>query len=453
MQGEDDYPGLPQPRRGRAIVAISFGSALVVIDGAIPTVALPTIARELAVSSAVVTNVVTVYQLVLVMLLLPFSALGDRVGHRTLYQWGQGVFMLASAACLLVDQFAGLLLLRAVQAVGAAMVLSVSAAMMRQIYPASHLGTGMGINGVIVSSSAALAPTLGGWIVGNAAWQLVFVVAAPLALLSLVLGRALPDPAPRPHQQVQWLSSGLSALTMLALVGGLQLATHGDVSAGMIVVAAGAALLWLLVRRERQQAAPVLPVDLLAQPAIGLSALASMTSFIAAGTLLLVLPFRLEGVLGYSPAEVGMLLLPYPLTMMVVAPLAGWASDRVAPTKLGVTGLSLVVAGLLLLATMPLARDEWALVWRLMLIALGFGLFLSPNARLLFSRTPRERTAAAGGLVSTSRLFGQTLAAVLVGMLLASGFADGPVPLLLASLLVLVAIGCSLTRYRLRPQR
>src|SRR5687767_14103499 len=195
IQTDPNSPdGLPKPRRFWAIAALSFGTALLVLDGAIPPVALPTIARDLGVRNAVVTNVVTVYQLVLVMLLLPFSSLGDRIGHRRFYQAGQALFLVASALCLLAESFFLLLALRALQAIGAAMALSVSAAMLRQIYPASQLGTGMGVNSVIVASSAALAPTLGGFIVGNAAWQWVFAAAVPFALVSLLLGRALPEP-------------------------------------------------------------------------------------------------------------------------------------------------------------------------------------------------------------------------------------------------------------------
>src|SRR5690606_23596610 len=126
------------------------------------------------VSNAVVTNVVTIYQLVLVMVLLPFASVGDRLGHRVLYQYGQLVFLIASALCLFVGDFIVLLVLRALQALGAGMALSVSAAMLRQIYPARQLGSGMGINSVIVASSGALAPTLGGFIVGHAPWQWVF---------------------------------------------------------------------------------------------------------------------------------------------------------------------------------------------------------------------------------------------------------------------------------------
>ena len=318
--------------------------------------------------------------------------------------------------------------------------------MLRQIYPAKQLGSGMGVNSVIVASASALAPTAGGFIVGHAPWQWVFVAAVPLAFVSLLLGRALPEPV-RKDQPAQWLSGLWSALTMLLLIGGLQLATHENLAIGSVLALAGVLSLLRLVRREQKRTAPVLPVDLLAKPVLGLSALGAVMCFIAAGSLMLSLPFRFEEALGYAPEEVGMLLLPFPLTMLVVAPLAGWMSDRIAPTKLGVTGMVIAVIGLLLLAFMPDRPGEFGIAWRLSLTAAGFGLFFAPNSRLLFGQAPRVRAAAAGGLLSTSRLLGQTMAAVVVGILLASGAGLGPTPLFVACALAVVAALCSMARF------
>ncbi|HLV08221.1 MAG TPA: MFS transporter, partial [Croceibacterium sp.] len=203
-----------------------------------------------------------------------------------------------------------------------------------------------------------------------------------------------------------------------------------------------------LVRRERRRTAPVVPVDLLGKPVIGFSALAAISCFVASGALMLSLPFRLEEAMGYSPEQVGLLLLPFPLTMLVISPLAGWMSDRVAPTKLGVTGMTIAIAGLLLLAMMPDEPGELAIAWRLSLAALGFGLFFAPNSRLLIGQAPKDRAAAAGGLLSTSRLLGQTVAAVVVGILLAGGMGVGPTPLFVACALAVVAALCSLARYK-----
>ena len=439
--------GLPIPRRWWAIVAISFGTALTVIDSAVANVALPTIARDLGVDSGAVTNVVTVYQLVLVMGLLPFASLGERMGSRRLYQRGQMLFIVASGLCLFADNLPLLLGLRAFQAVGAGMVLSVSSAMIRQIYPAARLGTGLGVNSVIVASSYALGPTAGGFIVTHLPWVWVFVAAVPLGLVSLLLGRTLPDPIRR-DTRPEWLSGGWTALTMLLLIGGVQVGTHGSLAAGIAAGVAGLVSAVLLVRREAGRAEPVVPVDLLRRPVIGLSALASLFAFTATAGILLTLPFRLEEVFDYPPQTVGLLVLPWPLTLLVVSPLAGWLSDRVAATKLGVTGMALAIVGLLLLAFMPMDAGAVGIGWRLALSALGFGLFIAPNSRLMIARSPRERAAAAGGMLSTARLLGQTTGAVTGGILLAGGIGTGAAPMLLGCGLAAVAALCSVARFR-----
>jgi DHA2 family multidrug resistance protein-like MFS transporter len=164
--------GLPLPRRLLAIGALSCGTALVIIDGAVATVALPTIAHDLKVDSSAVVAVVTVYQLTLVMLLLPFAGLGDRIGLKRLYQYGQLLFTAATILCFFAKSLPFLLIVRVAQAIGAAAALSVSSALIRQTYPAKQLGRGLGINSVVVSSSAAAAPTIGGLILAIAPWPL-----------------------------------------------------------------------------------------------------------------------------------------------------------------------------------------------------------------------------------------------------------------------------------------
>ncbi|WP_322740119.1 MFS transporter [Sphingomonas sp. S1-29] len=440
--------GLPMPRRVTAIAAISFGTALFVIDGSIANVALPTIARELGVGEGSVVAVVTLYQLVLVMGLLPFAGLGDRVGHRRLYQLGQLVFLLASAASLLVDSFAQLLLVRGGQAIGAGMALSVSAAMLRDIYPARSLGSGLGINSVIVASSNALAPTLGGFIVAQLDWRWVFCAAVPFALVSMLLGRALPAPVPR-KERFDLAGGVWSALTVGLLIGGLELAVHGTLSPlGIGAAIVGLVSAILLYRRERARTRPTVPIDLLAIRVIGLSVLGAIAAFVATSAMVVALPFRFERGMGFSPAEVGLLILPFPLTLLVVAPLAGWLSDRVKPSLLGIAGMTLATAGLLLIGFLPTDAGWPAIAWRLSIAAAGFGLFLAPNSRLIIGEAPRDRAAAAGGLLSTARLLGQTLGASIVGIALAAGIGIGPAPFVIAAAFALLAGLCSVVRLR-----
>src|SRR5882757_2182826 len=234
------HDGLATPRRYWAVVALSLGTALAVIDGTIVTVALPTLARDLHVDPSSVVTVVSVYQLVLVMALLPFSALGARIGLRRMYQYGQLMFAVASVLCFFARSLPFLLVVRAIQALGAAAALSVSSALIRSIYPSKQLGRGLGVNSVVVSSTSAIAPTLGGLVLSVASWPWIFAAASPLALTSLLLGRqALPEP--QGHEEpFDVLGALLCALTFGLIIAGMESAVHGNspvISAA--IVAAG----------------------------------------------------------------------------------------------------------------------------------------------------------------------------------------------------------------------
>lgn len=440
--------GLPAPRRYAAIAALCFGTALVIIDGAVANVALPTIARDLRVDSSAVVSIVTVYQLMLVMLMLPFAGLGERIGLKRMYQLGQAIFLVATLLCFFAKSLPFLLMVRGMQAIGAAGALGVASALIRQTYPAKQLGRGLGINSVIVSSSAAAAPTIGGLILSVAPWPWVFASAIPFALGSLLLGRALPDPAPR-DRRFDVLGAVMCAAMFGLVIGGAESAVHGDspvVSAAIVLL--GIVVGRFFLRRERGTAHPILPIDLLARPVIALSTVGAYTAFIASMTLLLSTPFRLTQHYGFTAAAVGAVIAPWPLTNMIVAPLAGWLSDRVPAGILGGIGMAISIVALLLLAFLPADAGYIDIAWRMALCGSGFGIFLPPNARLIIGSAPRERAAAAGGLVSTVRLVGQTTGATLVAALLAIGVGAGATPPLVAAALALVAGLCSLARLR-----
>lgn len=440
--------GLPLPRRYAAIAALCCGTALVIIDGGVANVALPTIARDLGVSSSSVVTIVTVYQLTVVMMILPFAGLGERIGLKRMYQTGQLIFTVATLLCFFAKSLPFLLVVRAAQALGAAGALSVASALIRQTYPSSQLGRGLGINSVIVSSSAAAAPTIGGLVLSVAPWPWVFASAIPFAILSLLLGRALPNTPPR-DKKFDVLGGVMCAATFGLVIGGAESAVHGDspvVSAAIVLT--GLLIGSIFVRRERTRPSPILPVDLLARPVIALSAVGAYTAFVASMTLLLSTPFRLTHQFGWTAAEVGAAIAPWPLTNMIVAPLAGWLSDRVPAGLLGGIGMSVSIVALTLLALLPPDPSYIDVAWRMALCGSGFGIFLPPNARLIIGSAPKERAAAAGGMVGTVRLAGQTTGATLVAALLAMGVGGGAVPPLVAAGLALVAGLCSLARLR-----
>lgn len=434
------------PQFFAAVGGISFGTALVVLDGGIANVALPTIASDLRVNSSAAVLVVTVYQLLLVMTLLPLSAIGDRIGLKRLYRYGQLLFAAASLLAFFAHSLPFLLIVRALQALGAGAVLSVTSALLRNLYAPEQLGRGLGFNSVVVSSAAALAPTAGGIILAYASWPWLFAAAVPLAAASLLLGRFLPEPPPR-ADPFDFPGALLCAATFGLVIGGLESGVHGRspvISAA--IVGLGFVLGTILVRNQRWQDRPVLPIDLLQQRAVVLSALGGFVVFVASMTLLVSLPFRLEHSFGFSPQRVGTMMAPWPLTTLFVAPLAGTLSDRYPAGLLGGIGMIVAIAALLLLGLLPAHPSSFDMAWRMSLCGAGFGLFMSPNARLILGSSPRERATAAGGLIATMRLCGQTCGATLVAALLAAGVGGGAAPAFVAAGLAVVAGLCSVAR-------
>jgi DHA2 family multidrug resistance protein-like MFS transporter len=432
--------GLPTPRRYLAILAMSFGLALIVIDGSIVSVALPTIARDLGVAPSAAVSIVTIYQLVLVMTLLPFSALGTRIGLRRLYQYGQILFCVASALCFFAKSLPFLLVTRAAQALGAAAALSVTSALVRQVYPSNRLGRGLALNNIIVSSAAALAPVLGGLVLLVGPWPWIFAASVPFALMSIALGHAsLPDPTPH-DEPYDVLAAVLCALTFGLIISGLESGVHGDSPVvSLAIVGAGVAIGIIFVRRELREKEPILPVDLLAVPMLRLSILGALFAFVASVVVLLSLPFRLQHELGFTPSQIGAVIMPWPLGMMALGPLGGILSDRIPAGILGSLGMTIATIALVLLAFLPADAQYFDIAWRMALAGSGFGLFLAPNSRLIVSAAPPNRVASAGGMLSTTRLTGQTLGATIVAALLAANFTSQRAPALIAASLALIA--------------
>jgi DHA2 family multidrug resistance protein-like MFS transporter len=172
----------------------------------------------------------------------------------------------------------------------------------------------------------------------------------------------------------------------------------------------------LLFARQLSRRNPLLPVDLLRIPIFALSIGTSICSFAAQTLAYVSLPFFLQDALGRSQVATGLLMTPWPLTVAVVAPIAGRLADRYSAGLLGGGGLLAMAAGLVLLAMLPAHPATPDIIWRMVICGLGFGLFQTPNNRAMIAVAPRSRTGAAGGMLSTARLLGQTSGAALVAV-------------------------------------
>jgi len=443
----DAPDGLPLPRRYWAITAIVLSICMSVLDSTITNIALPTIAGDFGASAAASIWVVNAYQLAILVVLLPLAALGEVIGYRRISQAGLWVFTLASLGCALAPSLLTLSIARLVQGLGAAGIVSVNAALVRFTYPHRHLGRAIGINAFVVATSAALGPTIASAVLAVAQWRWLFGINVPLGIITILIARySLPD-AERARRSINLSGALLYAGTFGLLLAGLQsLAHHSAASVALAQIAGGAVLGLALVRHELPRTAPLIPFDLMRVRLFRLSLAASTCAFIGQMTALVALPFEIQR-LGHTAVETGLFMTPWPVALALTAPIAGRLADRYPAGLLGGCGLLVMSLGLGLLAFLPETASAAAFIWRMALCGFGFGLFQSPNSRAILASAPRARSGAAGGMLSTSRLIGQTLGAAGVAILFRAYPATGSnLALCAAAALALLAALVSMVR-------
>jgi DHA2 family multidrug resistance protein-like MFS transporter len=418
--------GLPAEHRRWAVAAIFTALAMASLDTAIANIALPAIAADLHVSPADVVWVVNAYQIALVATLLPLAALGEIVGHNRIYLGGLLLFTLASVACAGAWSLPSLLAARALQGLGASGIMSVNTALVRFVYPERMLGRGFGHNALVVATAFTLGPTIASGILALGAWPWLFAVNIPFGLAAILIGmRTLPQ-TPRAAHAFDFPGALLTAGSVGLFVLGIGSAAHKAAPALVVSeLVAGVLLGGLLLRRQANHPAPMLPIDLFRRPVFALSAATAICSFAVQGLAFVALPFYLEDILGRSQVETGFLMTPWPLVVGFMAPVAGHLSDRHPAGILGGFGLVLLGLGMVLLALLPANPAIADIVWRMAVCGCGFGFFQAPNMKALMSSAPTGRSGSASGIVATARLTGQTTGAALAALCFGLAGRDG----------------------------
>ncbi|MFV0576647.1 MAG: MFS transporter [Vibrio sp.] len=415
------FDGLPYPQRIGAILTIAFGITMAVLDGAIANVALPTIAQDLNASPAESIWIVNSYQIAIIVSLLSLAFIGDLIGYRRVYQVGLAVFCVTSVICAMSTSLEMLTIARVLQGLGGAALMSVNVALIRLIYPQRLLGKGMGINSFIVAVSAAAGPTVAAAILSVASWQWLFLVNVPIGVIALTLALKFLPPNPEKKskgQRFDVLSAVMNALTFGLLISAISGFAQGH-SLSLIAcqLAAVAIIGFFFIRRQLKLEFPLLPVDLLRIPIFSLSMCTSICSFNAQMLALVSLPFFMQTVLGKTEVETGLLLTPWPLATMVMAPLSGYLIGRVHAGLLGGIGLGIMACGLFGLVFLPSDPSSFDIVWRMLLCGGGFGLFQTPNNHTIITSAPKSRSGGASGMLGTARLLGQSTGAALVALM------------------------------------
>jgi DHA2 family multidrug resistance protein-like MFS transporter len=416
---ESAQDGMPSGwPRVLAIATITIGLSMSVLANSMTNLALPYMAHDLAISAESSIWIVNASQIALMVTLLPIAALADIIGYRHVYRAGLALFCLASLGCALAPSLPWLIAARAFQGLGGAAIMSVQPALVRAIYPRNMLGRGMGFNTTVVATSMAAGPSLGAALLNQWAWPALFAIYIPLGIIAFFLGeRYLPRThhIPRPFDFVSAIMSGV---TFGSLILGIDGIAHGHRPIVILAEIGGAAAMGVLfIWRQTRLADPMMPVDIFKRPIFTLSISTASCTFTAQGLAFVSLPFFFHTVLGRDATATGILLTAWPLALASVAPIAGRLADRYHAGILGIIGLTSMTAGLMLTALLPDNPSAANIMWRLVLCGMGFGIFASPNNRLMMNAVPRERSGSAGGMIATARTLGQTMGAALVALM------------------------------------
>ena len=446
--------GLPGRERGLAMVAVMTMAAMVVFDGSMINIALPQIARSLNASVGATVWVANGYLLSAAMTLAIFAALSSRLGFRAIFTFGLSVFTLASVGCALSSSLEMLVIMRVLQGIGGAATLSIGPAILRSVFPNRLLGRILGLNALLIGTSTAIAPILGGTLLSALSWQWLFAINIPLGIMAVILTlRAVPHNPALKREPFDYAGAVLSAVALGALVMAADAFTHQGNSDlitaliyGGIAIFTGMAFIWV----QRRATKPLLPLKMFASSRFSLAALTSLASFVSQGITFIALPFLFQSVYGYSALVSALLFTPWPIGIILAAPHAGRLADRYSAAIISTIGLSIFAVGLALLAMLPEHAQAWDICLRSLLCGIGFGCFQSPNNREMLSNASRENSGYASGVLAIMRTFGQCLGAAFVGVFMSLYAQNSAVKISLwvAVIATVLAIALSVSRLR-----
>jgi EmrB/QacA subfamily drug resistance transporter len=399
-------------RKWLILTSVSLGSLMATLDGSIVNIALPAIGSDFRIDLTTVEWVVVAYLLVVGSLLLPFGRLGEVLTFKRVYLVGFAVFTAASVCCGASPNEITLIGFRVAQGIGAAMIMSMGPAIVARTFPANERGRALGLNAISVSIGLSLGPALGGILTQAATWRAIFLINAPIGVLAIIwAARILPTESSRQGQSFDVRGAALSGVALfsllLALSNGQDWGWTSPAIVGLLVafvVLAGA-----FIAAERRAIQPMIDLALFKIRPFTAGLVSVVVAFAGLFTATFLLPFLLQQSRGFSPIEAGLLLTPVPITMAVIAPLSGIASDRLGPRLPASAGMAIMVLGLLSLTQLPVDFSLPDLIWRLVLLGIGLGLFMSPNSSAVLGAVPRLRVGTASGTLAQMRVNGQAL--------------------------------------------
>jgi EmrB/QacA subfamily drug resistance transporter len=421
-------------RRWWTLGALCFALFMIMLDNTVVNVALPAIRADLGISTSELEWTVAAYALTFASLLLTGGKLGDLLGRRLIFTIGLAIFTLSSLACGLSSGAPELIGARAVQGVGAALMMPATLSIISATFAPRERGTAIGIWAGVSAMALAIGPLLGGVITEHISWNWIFFINVPIGVLA-VAAAILVVPESKDMSREQRLDlPGLltSGIGLLALVYALiEANSYGWTSArivGLFVVAAVSLTAFVLL--EMHQRLPMLDLSLFKNGTFAGANLVAILVTLAMFGIFVFFPIYMQTFRGWSPIQAGAALLPWTLMIVIFAPIAGKLSDRVGSRWLMAGGMSVVAVCCLLLSTVNLQSSFWNMFPAFILGGLGMSFVMTPMSAAAMGAVSVDKAGVASGVLNTFRQVGVALGIGIMGAIITNRAAShgGPAP-------------------------
>lgn len=421
--------------------AVALGTLMSVINHGGMSVALPTIAQHFDADLSTAQWVVIAEGLAISALLLPMGRLSDIVGRKTIYLLGLIVFGAASLLAAGSQSITALIAFKIMQGLGAAMTQGTGMAMVTSVFPAEERGKGIGSHASVVGTGGVLGPIMGGFLITAFDWRWLFYVNALMSLVAIVVVLAvIRGGAFRQDSRNRSYDFPGAALSTAVLLSFLLTVSNGArmgwTSPPIIVASLGfVVFLTAFIWWERRAPSPMLDLGLFRSKVFSIGISTNFMSFLGITAARFLMPFYLQAALGYTPALVGIALLPNAMSRIVMGPLSGRLSDRYGWRPFNIIGLLLSAAGLFTLSALTVSSPIAMVLIGITVQSVGSGLFQSPNSASIFSAADASRHGVVAAFVNLSRnsgnVTGIAIATTIVTAVMASGGFDSNIDVVL----------------------
>ena len=403
---------ITQSRRIWTLVIVSLGLFMTVLDNLVVNVALPSIHRDLGASIQTLEWTVNAYVLAYAVLLLTGAALGDRFGRRRMFMVGISVFTAGSAAAALSPTIGFLIAARALQGVGAAIVTPLTLTLLAEAFPPEQRGLALGVWSAISGIGVAAGPLVGGALTQAASWHLIFWVNVPIGLALVPLAGARLSESRGSVKHLDLPGLALASTGLFGLVFGLVRSQSLGWGSPEVVIslAAGIALVLAFIAQELRTDEPMLPMEFFANRGFAVTNSISLAMYFGMFGSIFFLSQFLQNVLHNTPLEAGVKLLVWTGAVMVVAPVAGFLSERYGSRLFMIAGLALQAIALGWMASVAAVDMSYAsLVIPFALAGSGMALVFAPSANAVLASVRTSQTGQASGATNAIRELGGVL--------------------------------------------